>query len=134
MTHRMQLLDRLFAAVAAQVAEPGGADRLRIDVLAAYQKIAAHDGAPLVYPEQYGDEHDPDGRNWAYIGRKDCGCFRAAQSADPRYPAQIAHGLAEMVQAGLIIERVPVAYVRARFGAQCARCRRPSADQESLPL
>lgn len=69
-----------------------------------------------------------DEETHAYIGRmRDCGCFVAAtvDSGDKR----TADNVAEFIEDGLIIERVPMQFVRDnRWG--CVH----KPTQESLPL
>lgn len=126
---RADLLVALHQAVQAQAAEPGGVDMLSIDVLAALQRLAGFDGARLVYPEHY----DQESATYAYVGRRPCGCVRAATVDDHRDPRRIARNVAEMIESGLAVERVPTAYVRVAFG-RCDLCDPPRPVQEGLPL
>lgn len=114
--NRYALLTALHHAVQAQADEPGGADMLRTEILAALQLLQ-------VAPDSE--------RGYSYIGRhRTCGHVRAAQHDTPTDERLTASGVAEMIRTGLIVERVPSALFVGL--ERCDQCDPPMAMQEGL--
>ena len=49
---------------------------------------------------------------FAYVGRKACGCMVAATLDDPTWPKRMATDVADFIKDGLTIERVSIETVR----------------------
>lgn len=118
------LLTALHHAVQAQADEPGGADMLRTEILAALQLLK-------VAPDSE--------RGFSYIGRhRACGCIQTAQhdrvtpKATMHEVRDVAASVAEMIRAGLIVGRVPSALFVGL--ERCDQCDPPTLKQEGMGL